>query len=279
MNSICLSVAPNLRCEGLSRPRNIAILIPPAVELIFSLTLAFTRPCDRSRGHWLLVLDGLSFFLLALADLLSHVITQASSTLVVFKIIDFVVAGASFFPIFAYTLFLFYFARSYLITLLPQRFSRIITAVLFATIPPIVVFNELGSLLGIVHRSDVNPATGQSEVQVGFADAPSQRLSLFFSSSTLALLTVFQAAIFSLGFIRLMRAFLDERRVETTSDNPDAPDEVHLFRGLGWLVIGLKLGAIETVVGFANVSFGAVLTRRILRLFARGAIIIGVLKG
>ncbi|KAF8581113.1 hypothetical protein K439DRAFT_253336 [Ramaria rubella] len=272
MNSICLSVAPNLRCQGLTRLENIILLVPPSIELVFSLTLALSNSsCSRKR--WILVLDGVSFFLLALADFLAHVLNGASSSVDTFEIIDFVLAGASFFPIFAYMLFLFLFARSGLFNLLPARFSRVAKFSLFAIMPPIIVFNELGSLLGISHtRVQIsNQTTG---IAVGFSTALFQRISLFFSAGTLALFTLFQASVFSLVFIRLVRAFIDERRVESTQR-----DEIHLFRGIGWLAAGLKLGAIETVVGFANISFAVSITRRALRLFGRGLLIIGVIKG
>ncbi len=42
---------------------------------------------------------------------------------------------------------------------------------------------------------------------------------------------------------------------------------------------GLKLGAIETVVGFAHTSFSGALIRRVLRLLARACLCIGVVKG
>lgn len=39
MSSICLSLAPNLRCEELTRPESIGLLIPPSLEVVFSLSL------------------------------------------------------------------------------------------------------------------------------------------------------------------------------------------------------------------------------------------------
>lgn len=71
-----------------------------------------------------------------------------------------------------------------------------------------------------------------------------------------------------------MRAFLDQRRIETTSS-----DDLHPLKGTGWITGGLKLGAIETVVGFAGGGFGGTLTRRILRMLARAFLCIGVSKG
>lgn len=55
--------------------------------------------------------------------------------------------------------------------------------------------------------------------------------------------------------------------------------EAHLFRGLGWIVAGMKLGAIETVIGFAHGGFGVAFTRRVLRLLAHACLIIGIVKG
>ena len=52
-----------------------------------------------------------------------------------------------------------------------------------------------------------------------------------------------------------------------------------LFRGLGWLVVGAKISAIESAIGFATTSFGVILTRRVLRMIGRACIIIGVIKG
>ena len=38
--SLCFSVATNLRCAGLTRSQGIAILVLPAIELVFGLMLA-----------------------------------------------------------------------------------------------------------------------------------------------------------------------------------------------------------------------------------------------
>jgi hypothetical protein len=41
MGSVCLSLAPTLRCVGLSRIEEIVALIPAGLEVIFSLGLVF----------------------------------------------------------------------------------------------------------------------------------------------------------------------------------------------------------------------------------------------
>ncbi|KAK1230563.1 hypothetical protein PQX77_006340 [Marasmius sp. AFHP31] len=96
----------------------------------------------------------------------------------------------------------------------------------------------------------------------------------FMSSFSLAFLTAYQAMNFSFAFFRLAKAFLNSRRIEN-----DSADEVVLFKGMGWINGGLKLGAIETVIGFADPGFGTSLTRRIFRLLARGCLVIGLVKG
>jgi hypothetical protein len=45
------------------------------------------------------------------------------------------------------------------------------------------------------------------------------------------------------------------------------------------LGLGMKISAIESATGFATMSFGLILTRRILRMLGRACIIIGIVKG
>ena len=80
--------------------------------------------------------------------------------------------------------------------------------------------------------------------------------------------------MFFLAFYQLLRVFIDQRRIETSQS-----DEAHLIRGIGWVAGGLKLGAIETLLGFAPVGFGGAFTRRLLRLLARACLVIGIVKG
>jgi hypothetical protein len=115
---------------------------------------------------------------------------------------------------------------------------------------------------------------GGSLILIGFKDKKDETLWTFFTSLTLALLTAYQAINFIFAFHRLIQAFLDKRRIRTT----DA-DEAHPLRGIGWICGGFKLGATETVVGFAGGTFGIALTRRILRSLARAFVCIGIAKG
>jgi hypothetical protein len=115
---------------------------------------------------------------------------------------------------------------------------------------------------------------GRLPVLVGFKDARDQFLWTFFTSVTLALLTVYQGVNFTFALYRLIRAFRDKRRIESTE-----ADEAHPLKGIGWVCGGIKLGTIETVVGFAGGTFGVALTRRILRLLGRVSLCIGIAKG
>jgi len=109
---------------------------------------------------------------------------------------------------------------------------------------------------------------------LGFNSDTNQLLWTFFTSLTLAVLAAYQAINFCFAFYRLVRAIVNQRNIETSS-----VDAVHLIKGTGWITGGLKLGAIETVIGFAQCTFGGALIRRILRLLSRAFIVIGVIKG
>ena len=100
--------------------------------------------------------------------------------------------------------------------------------------------------------------------------------SEFLRSTSLALLVIYEAATFLVFFIRLASCILAQNNIE---DRAAYEWEGIMFRGLGWLVIGAKISAVETAIGFATTSFGVILTRRVLRLIGHACIIIGVIKG
>lgn len=55
--------------------------------------------------------------------------------------------------------------------------------------------------------------------------------------------------------------------------------EPFTIKGLGWLAAGIKLGAIEALLGFIPGSFELLLARRLVRLLSRVFLIVGVIKG
>ncbi|KAK0204921.1 hypothetical protein DFS33DRAFT_1382810 [Desarmillaria ectypa] len=182
---------------------------------------------------------------------------------------DIIVAAASSLPILFYTAFLFFFTRAELLEILPSRFRTIAQPMLLFFIPAIITFNELASLFGIAHRTN---DTGS--IFIGFKTDRDHDLWTFFTSITLSLFTVYQVINFCLAFFRLTNALRGQRNLEASSS-----DQAYLFRGIGWICGGLKLGAIETVVGFSHASFSGTLIRRVLRLLARACLCIGVVKG
>lgn len=103
-----------------------------------------------------------------------------------------------------------------------------------------------------------------------------RELELFFNSLTLVLLVIFQALNFLACFFRLFQAIQNHRRIQETGNNDN---EIHLFNGIGWMTAGIKLGVVESVIGFAAGDFGLTLTRRILRMLGRALLIVGIVKG
>lgn len=141
-------------------------------------------------------------------------------------------------------------------------------------IPAVIALNEIASFLGISYTLLRNTNTGKVVLAIGFRNQHDQSLWTFFTSLTLALLTAYQAINFCFAFFRIAKAFIMQRRIETTSS-----DEAYLFKGIAWIAGGLKLGAIDSVVGFAQGGFGGALTRRILRFLSRAFLCIGIVKG
>jgi hypothetical protein len=99
----------------------------------------------------------------------------------------------------------------------------------------------------------------------------------FLTSVTLALLTFYQVVVFAFTFYRLVEALVNNwRRIQTSTTDEG---RLHLFGELGWTAAGIKLGAIETVLGFTDAGFGQDITRRVLRLLSRACLSVAVVKG
>ncbi|KAI0719824.1 hypothetical protein C8T65DRAFT_34918 [Cerioporus squamosus] len=226
------------------------------------------------RKHVFLASEVFVYFFLAVLDLLTHTLPTIGNSLDSFRSLDIIVGVASFIPLFLYTFALYLLTTTDLIPALPVRFQNLAKYVLIAFIPLIILMNELGSFIGITYRSFGGVDGTPLVLGVGFTDSVTQ---MFLSSVTLVLLTAFQAANFCIAFYRLMKALSHQRSLDSSQSEKEM--EAHLFRGLGWIVAGTKLGAIETVIGFATGGFGIAFTRRLLRLLGHGCLIIGIVKG
>ncbi|KAJ3505516.1 hypothetical protein NLJ89_g7374 [Agrocybe chaxingu] len=273
MGSICLSSASILRCASLTRLHNILLIIPTILELIFATALIFIK-WGSGRRHLLLSAEGWIYFILALVELLSDVLPAVRDDLPLFRAFDVGIGVASFLPVFFYTFFLFLFTSGELVESLPRRIRNVAKLALILFVPAIVIFNEVASFMGVSIRTVQRPGLDDPVVAIGFTSKQKETLWAFFTSTTLALLTAFQASVFCFAFFRLFQAITHQRRIEAKDE-----DKAHLIKGIGWISAGAKLGALETVVGFAGGGFGVVMTRRLMRMLSRACLIIGIVKG
>jgi hypothetical protein len=95
-------------------------------------------------------------------------------------------------------------------------------------------------------------------------------------STSLVLMTVAQGLTFILFFMGLTSGLVKLHHIESCAI---AEQEGVLFRGLGWLAVGMKFSMLETAFGWITPSFGVIFLRRGIRLIGRACIIIGVVKG
>ncbi|KAI9456077.1 hypothetical protein F5148DRAFT_382167 [Russula earlei] len=277
MGTICLSPAPGLRCVGLSLTEEVITLAPVGLEVIFSLGLVFVGQ-DAGRTRFILAAEGPTYLLLTILSLLGRVVPVFQNSLRDHKILDISVGAASFVPIFLYTFYLYLLKRKDFFPHLPQRFTLVANTFALVVIPVIIVTNEIGSFLGITYRKvpdPVNRIVG-NQVAVGPDYASFQFGREFLRSTSLALLFIYQATTFVVFLVQLASCIIVQRDIE---ERAAEEREGVLFRGLGWLVVGMKMSAVESASGFASTSFGVVLTRRVLRMIGRACIIIGVVKG
>lgn len=265
---VCASLASILRCFSAAdkagpQLHHILLIIPVALELIFSTSLIFTN-WGSCRRHLFLVAEGWVFFLLSLAEVLSYQISAARDTLSTFKAIDQAIGALSFTQLLFYMAFLYAFVYGEVLPTVPDRMRRISRPLLLIFIIAIIAMNFVASLAGI-HFDNKNFLT--NTIYVNF-------VWTFFSSMTLALLVTFQALCFCFAFYRLIRAFLTQRNIETRSE-----DAAVMFRGIGWINAGIKVGAIETVIGYVEGGIKVAYIRRSLRMLSRALLAIGVAKG
>ncbi|KIY67546.1 hypothetical protein CYLTODRAFT_454361 [Cylindrobasidium torrendii FP15055 ss-10] len=259
MGSVCLSAASILRCSPLSWTENIVIIVPPAVQLLISFLVIRTHGRNGSKYSHLLIIESCISLLLAILDLVSHTLPAVRDVLPTFTALDIALGALSVLPITLYMLFLFLFVRSEAMSLVPTNSQKTILASFALFIPAVAVLNEVASLLDI-HRS-----RSSGRVVVGFRNGQDQSVE---TSLTLAAFATYQAMSFALVFSRLIKAILTQKS-----------SEKYQVKGTGWITAGVKIGAIETVVGFAEAAFPEVLSRRILRLIGRACIVTGIIKG
>jgi hypothetical protein len=198
---------------------------------------------------------------------------------------DRVIGGLSGIPIILYIIFLYFLSRQHLIPLLPLRFQWLFKVLLAVLIPVILALTEVGSLVGIGYRT-VAPTSRELAVQ--FNSNLAKVAWTLFNSSGLALMILYQAIVFTLCLFRIFRQWTpsssgssDAGRTLTEKGERSERSRLRGGKtgGFVWICIGVKLGAIEALLGFIPNGFETVLARRLLRLFSRVLIAYGVFKG
>ncbi|KIK61502.1 hypothetical protein GYMLUDRAFT_997362 [Collybiopsis luxurians FD-317 M1] len=212
--------------------------------------------------------EGWIYFALALLEFLSHILTAVRDDLEVFRIVDIVLGAFSSLPLLFYTFFLCIFSWTYLMDAIPQWLQRLGKFFMVVLIPVVVGLNAVSSFIGITHRS-IN-----STVEVGFSSPNDKTLWTFLTDFDIGFIVGYQILHFLFAFLRLAKAFLEQGRIESTE-----ADEALLVRGTAWIVLGIKVGAIETAIAFVPQFFGTTLARRILRAVGRGSLVFGLLRG
>lgn len=111
-----------------------------------------------------------------------------------------------------------------------------------------------------------------TEITVRFFSENSKTVWTFLNSTALAFLLIYQFFNFLLAVVRIGRHFMGRQSKAMISSRRS-------IGGIGWIAAGIKLGAIDTLLGFIPVVFEVALARRLLRMFGRGFLVYGVANG
>lgn len=275
MAEFCLSSASILRCFPFRPLEKQLLVIPLALEAIFALWLLISNQARRGKDRWhlFLVAEAWTYTVLAVLDIIPIVVPAVRDHLSVFKTIDIVIASTCAIPIAFYMIFLYFFSTNSIIPELPQRLQVPSRLALLLFIPLVLITTGLSSFLGITRRETSSPLGPRPAI--GFSLTSDRFLWTLLTSLSLGLFTAFQCIAWLLSLYRLILAFADQRRIEASN-----LDERRFFKGTGWISGGIKLGAVETVLGFIiDTTFGLVAARRVLRVCSRGLIVLGLSKG
>lgn len=213
----------------------------------------------------MLAADGIVYFILALVDLLPHVIPAARNSLTTTRVAQLFLGSVSSIPMLSYTSYLVWLSHREFIPYLPRRHQPVAKYLLTGLIPVGTIMNFAASLGLTIHNLSLSQPDFTSK---------SESLWLSLGQLSLGLYTNYQCLAAFLALYRLFIACFDQQRIDTENT-----DERHFFNGTGWIALGIKLGAAECFVGFASGGFSIPLSRRILRLVSRACIIFGTLKG
>ncbi|KAI0791519.1 hypothetical protein BC629DRAFT_367491 [Irpex lacteus] len=271
MTPTCFSLAPNLRCQTLTHLESALVIIPPALEIIFCVILCIIKRGSGDRRYFLLAGDGLLYFVLALFDVLAHVVVDNS--FIAFKAFDITTGALSAGPLFLFTLYLTLLTTHEFQAILPRRIRWITKYTLFTCIPLVVISNAIGSFFSLRYARFPVRKGAPPAISIGFA---SPDTITFMDSLALVLLILMHAVAFLSSIARVVKIVLEKRRIEVAKNQDN---EAAMINGLGWMAVGIKLGFVEAIIGFVDGSFATIIVRRGLRFLSRAFLIIGVVKG
>ncbi|KAL1747489.1 hypothetical protein HDZ31DRAFT_31816 [Schizophyllum fasciatum] len=273
MGSICLSSPTVLRCQSFTIVQSGVLLVPAGLEALIACWTVYANWGLGHRKQLLLGAEGCTYLMLALLDLLSHLLPAIRDDIRTFKVVDTVLGVASVFPIFFYGLFVFFLLRSQFIGCFPRWLKLSIQIIMLVVFLPVtLVMYEVASFVGITHGTFSNGAS--TVVAVGFQDKEDQALWKASTYADLAVLAAFQALPAILAVRRLIHVSRQHKEIQSSANGT-----VHSFGGTIWTTTGLVIGLVETLVGYAPPTFAASLARRILRAISRAKLCVGISLG
>ncbi|KAI5893369.1 uncharacterized protein SCHCODRAFT_02500140 [Schizophyllum commune H4-8] len=273
MGSICLSSPTVLRCQSFTVVQSGILLVPAGLEALVACWTVYANWGLGHRKQLLLGAEGCTYFMLALLDLLSHLLPAVRDNIGTFKVIDTVLGVASVFPIFFYGLFIFFLLRSQFIGCFPRWLKLSLQIIMLVVFLPItLVMYEVASFVGITHGTFSNGTT--TIVAVGFENKQDQALWTASTYADLAVLAALQALPAVLAVRRLVHISRQHKEIQASPNGT-----VHSFGGTIWTTTGLVVGLAETLVGYAPATFAVSLARRILRAISRAKLCVGISLG
>ncbi|KAF9781262.1 hypothetical protein BJ322DRAFT_265132 [Thelephora terrestris] len=269
LSVLCFSPVPILRCVAPGKIEFSTLLIPPGIELLFSIFLLSKQGEKGGRSYRLLCAEGISYFLLALMDFLSRAVTLLHQDLFVVKLVDIILGSLSVVPLLCFTLWFSCVAQEKLLHVIPARLRKLTRYFLISCIPLIAVFNATGAFIGMSYR------TYDGVITIGFIDERAKVLWSIFNMLSLALLVVFEATACFLLFLRLVKVIRHKKQREFLN----GATEIHHFRGIVFINLGMVLSLTETLLGFGPQTFSLAITRRGTKSAGRSLMVSGLLKG
>jgi hypothetical protein len=112
-------------------------------------------------------------------------------------------------------------------------------------------------------------------IAIGFIDERAKALWSIFNMLSLALLAVFEATAFFLLLLRLVKVIRHKKQREFLNGTT----EIHHFRGIVFINLGMVLSLTETLLGFGPQTFSLAITRRGSKSAGRSLMVSGLLKG